>query len=138
MSSFETLFELIGDLARKRYQEAEKNFAPIGLNHSEARLLSLLQKSGGRSTQEILSSQLSIDRSNAGRALNKLEKNGYVTREESLKDRRTRLVLMTKLGMETVVEIQKIRKQIIEDLFSGLSEAEAHEAALILQKVQKK
>ena len=35
------LFDAIGVLARRRYQTAERHFARLGLNHSEARLLTL-------------------------------------------------------------------------------------------------
>ena len=41
MNSFQTLFDMIGELARRRYQMAEGCFSALGLNHTEARLLAL-------------------------------------------------------------------------------------------------
>ncbi|MEJ7787147.1 MAG: MarR family transcriptional regulator [Solirubrobacteraceae bacterium] len=48
----------------------------MGLNHTEARLLRMLDEEGGAATQDALSRRLAVDRSNAGRAFKRLEQAG--------------------------------------------------------------
>ena len=125
MDSFLTLFDLIGVLARRRYQTAERHFAVLGLNHTEARLLMLLKEAGGESTQEGLSNQLYVDRSNAGRALKRLEQENYVTRCEDPADRRSKIVRLAASGRKMTREIARIRKTVALSLFGELSESQA-------------
>jgi len=134
VDSFHTLFEMIGALARRRYQTAEKAFAALGLNHTEARLLSLLKNEGGSATQETLSGLLLIDRSNAGRALKKLELQGYVTRHPDEKDKRTNIVEIADKGVSATIEISKLGKTIAEEFFGDLSASEAAQVVKLLRK----
>lgn len=134
MDNHLALFDLIGALARHRFQTAEREFAAIGLNHTEARLLSLLSEAGGESAQDTLSNQLFIDRSNAGRALKRLEQDGYIVREKDAADRRAFLVRMTGKGSEAVRDIGRVRAAIVAGFFGDLSAAEAGQAADLLRK----
>ena len=62
MDNYLKLFDLIGVFARRRYRAAEQNFSTLGLNHTEARLLTLLDQEAGTATQEVLSNMLFVDR----------------------------------------------------------------------------
>lgn len=135
VSNFSILFDLIGELARRRYQTAERYFSVLQLNHTEARLLTLLSRADGTSTQEALSNQLFIDRSNAGRALKNLEDEGYVERCPCDSDKRTKLVQITDKGRVAVAEIAKLKEQMATGFFGELSEAEAGEVIALLRKV---
>jgi DNA-binding MarR family transcriptional regulator len=123
--SFLTLFDLIGELARRRYQTAERHFSKLGLNHTEARLLTLLGHEDGRAAQDALSNGLSVDRSNAGRALQRLEQDGYILRRKAGADRRAKLVEITPKGRTVVVQISRRRKKIAQSVFGDLKEEEA-------------
>ncbi len=138
MTSFDksarhSLFEIIGVLSRRRYQVAERCFAVLGLNHTEARLLTLLQGRGGSATQEALSNMVHIDRSNAGRALKRLEQDGYVRRRPDESNKRTNVVGMTAKGKATVSEIDSIRLTIANTFFGELTEGQAGEVVRLLQ-----
>ena len=128
------LFELIGVLARRRFQAAERAFAPIGLNHTEARLLTILDLESGEATQDALSNSLTIDRSNAGRALKRLEQRGYIARRRDDTDSRTNLVHLTDAGADAVEEVSKLRREVASDFFSDLTEADAGAITDLLEK----
>ncbi len=132
MDGFQTLFDLIGVLARRRYQAAERHFSALGLNHTEARLLTLLREADGAASQEALSSQLFVDRSNAGRALKRLEQDGYVIRCKDDADKRAYVVEMTAKGREASTEISKLRKTIAQSFFGDLREEDAGKIAELL------
>jgi DNA-binding MarR family transcriptional regulator len=134
VNGFLTLFDLIGVLARRRYQTAEQYFAALGLNHTEARLLTLLGQEGGVAGQDALSNQLFVDRTNAGRALKKLEEGGYVLRHKGDGDKRTNLVEITAKGRGAVAEISKLRKKMAQSFFGDLREDEAGTVVELLRK----
>ena len=134
MSAFVELFDLIGELARRRHQTAERCFSALGLNHTEARLLALLERGGGEAAQDALSNQLSVDRTNAGRALLGLERRGYLLRRRHGADKRANLVQITPKGRKTAGEISRLRKQIAVSFFGDLKAGEAGEAATLLRK----
>jgi DNA-binding MarR family transcriptional regulator len=134
MDNFLTLFDMIGVLARRRYQAAERHFSTLGLNHTEARLLTLLHQQNGTATQEALSDLIFVDRSNAGRALKSLERDGYVKRRKDNVDKRTNLVQLTATGRKAVTEIAKLKKTMAQSFFGDLKESEAGEVIHLLEK----
>jgi DNA-binding MarR family transcriptional regulator len=125
INGFLALFDCIGELARRRYQMAERYFAPLGLNHTEARLLTLLGRQDGVASQDALTQQLSVDRSNAVRSLQRLERDGYVRRRKDNADKRANLVQITSKGRTAVVEVDKLRQKMARNFFAGLQEDEA-------------
>lgn len=134
MDSYQKLFDLIGVLARRRYKAAEQSFSGMGLNHTEARLLTLLQQKKGTTTQDALSNMLFVDRSNAGRGLKRLEQRGYIKRDENEGNKKTKLVQITAKGSEAVVEISKLRKKMAQSFFGDLKKDEAGAVVKLLQK----
>ena len=134
MSNFLALFDLLGELGRRRYRTGERYFSALGLNHTEARLLSLLRKAGGEAGQEALSNTLYVDRTNAGRALQRLEQEGHILRSKDDTDKRANFVRMTAKGRKAAVEVAKLREQIAESFFGDLEEHEAGEIVSLLRK----
>ncbi len=134
MDNFQKLFDLIGVLARRRYKAAEQNFSALGLNHTEARLLTLLQQENGVTTQEALSNKLFVDRSNAGRGLKSLEQGGYIARSENEDNKKTKLVEITAKGRKAVAEISKLRKKMAQSFFGDLKEDEIGGIVELLQR----
>ena len=134
MNNFTTLFDLIVVLARRRFQTAERYFSTLGLNHTEARLLTLLHNQNGPATQDALSNLLFVDRSNAGRAFKSLEHEGYIERFQNDTDKRTNLVQITARGRETVTEILKLKEKMVQNFFGDLNEEEAGQIITLLRK----
>jgi DNA-binding MarR family transcriptional regulator len=134
MNSYQQLFDLIGVLARKRHQAGERRFGAIGLGHSEARLLTLLNEAGGVCGQEALSAKIHLDRSNAGRALKRLEAEGYVSRTVDPSDKRANTVAMTDKGRDAVAAIRSIRNEIAQEFFGAMTEEEAAQVVCALEK----
>ncbi len=135
MNNFQKLFDLIGALARQRFQVAEQKFSGLGLNHTEARLLTLLQKENGVATQETLSNMLFVDRSNAGRGLKRLEHRGLISRRENDEAKRTKMVELTPDGRKTVLELSEMRDVMVQNFFGDLSEEEVGTVIGLLKRV---
>lgn len=135
MDNLLALFDLIGVLARRRYQTADRYFSTLGLNHTEARLLRLLVQEGGEASQDALSAMLFVDRSNAGRGLKGLEQRGYIVRLKEGADKRTNLVRITDTGHEAVAELARLTEAIVQSFFGDLTDEEAGTILNLLGKV---
>ena len=61
MKNFERLFDAIGAMARRRHTRADSALIALALNHTEARLLTLLQQEGGGASQDVLSSRKAMN-----------------------------------------------------------------------------
>jgi DNA-binding MarR family transcriptional regulator len=129
------LFELIGALARRRYQTAERSYAPLGLNHTEARLLKMLDDEAGATTQDALSRRLFVDRSNAGRAFKRLEQAGYVGRRKDDADSRSNLVDITPKGRKAAADVNRLSDEMARSFFGDLTDADAATVVALLRKV---
>ena len=116
---------MIGDLSRRRFQIGERGFAKLGLNHTEARILSLLLEVSEAPTQDALSNRLTVDRSNAGRAMKALEQRGLIAREKGTADGRTYTVQLTGDGAQIAAHIDQMRTEMAKTLFPSLTDAEA-------------
>jgi DNA-binding MarR family transcriptional regulator len=128
------LFELIGAFARRRYQAADRSYASMGLNHTEARLLKMLDNEGGVATQDALSRRIFVDRSNAGRAFKRLEQAGYIGRRKDDLDNRTNFVDITPKGREAAAEVNRLSNEMARTFFGDLTEADAATIATLLRK----
>lgn len=132
-SSYSELFDLIGELAHKRFRMAERALIVLGLNHSEARLISVLAQQGSM-TQDALSATLTIDRSNAGRSLKKMESRGYIIRTKDELDKRTNVVAITDAGRKVAVEVDAVRDSLVSALFQDLAEEDAEVIVDLLRR----
>lgn len=135
MDNFLKLFDLIGVLARRRYLTAERYYSAFGLNHTEARLLRLLSQEGGEAAQDALSNMLYVDRSNAGRALKRLEQEGYIAKRKDDTDKRAYFIQMTEKGHKAVAAMSELTNEIVQSFFGDLTEAEAGTVVDLLKKV---
>ena len=134
MNNSQVLFEIIGQIARRRYLAAEQCFSALNLNHTEARLLSLLRQAGGAATQDALAGQLIIDRSNTGRSLKHLEQLGCILRRIQPGDKRANQVRLTRKGSKTAIAIDRFRRKMAQDFFGNLTDAEAGAVVNLLGK----
>lgn len=137
MDHYLALFDMVGVLARRRYQTAEKRLPALGLNHTEARLLTLLHQEGGAVAQDALSNMIFIDRSNVGRALKALEQGRYVIRRKDETDRRTNIVQISAKGRKAVSRIEKLRVEMARNFFGDLKKEDAGLIVDLLQKAMK-
>ena len=134
MKNFERLFDAIGAMARRRHTRADSALIALGLNHTEARLLTLLQQEGGSASQDVLSSRIFVDRTHAGRALKHLQQEGFVARRTSEADRRANVVQLTPKGRKAAGLLVRQRKTMAHGFFGDLTAEEAGVAADLIEK----
>lgn len=108
---------------------------PLGLNLSQASLLSYVEQFGPQS-QTYLAERLSLGRAATGTVIDVLERRGLVERCPNPADRRVWLVAMTEAGKEMVDRIATIDAKFRTELRHGISRSERQQLAAIILRLQ--
>lgn len=123
---FKDLMELFirADALLHRYQGTYfRNFGPFASPHKgQGRVLSLL-KLQPEITQKELGYLLDMRNQSLGELLGKLERNGYITRTPSEKDRRVMNIKLTEEGAKAAAQLDG-KQEDVNQIFSCLSEEE--------------
>jgi MarR family transcriptional regulator for hemolysin len=108
----------------------------IGLNMTEAALLSFLAEHGSLSQRE-LADRLQITPASTGAVVDALEKRGLVERRADPRDRRIRRIVLREGASVHVVEFRRVDAELREELRHGLSRHERRELARLLGVLQR-
>ena len=102
--------------------------------HGQNRILAVLVMQDGTS-QKDLAYLLGIRPQSLTQALDSLESEGFVERQQDEDDKRTRRVYLTDAGRSRAAKVAEDRKQYADDAFSMLTEQEKDQLAAILAKI---
>ena len=83
-------------------------------------VLSELDHAGQQLTMSHLSEKLMVSNGNVTGVVDRLERNGYVTRQASPTDRRVQHILLTDAGRNKFQEMATIHEQWVKELFNDL------------------
>ena len=111
---------LVAHTARQWRRAVDRHLQPFGL--TEATWLPLLRiaRAPQPMYQKDLAASLSLDRSSVVRLLDALQLAGLIERREG-KDRRTKAIVLTGLGQETVQRVEVFAREVRETALAGLS-----------------
>ena len=111
---------LVAHTARQWRRAVDRHLQPFGL--TEATWLPLLRiaRAPHPMYQKDLAASLSLDRSSVVRLLDALELAGLIERHGG-KDRRTKAIVLTALGQETVQRVDVVAREVREAALAGLS-----------------
>jgi len=87
---------------------------------AEWRVIVHLAVMGSKSASEVSTAAL-VDRAEVSRAVRSLEENGYLTRVENPRNRKSSLLVLTPAGMAIYERMQKQRRHFYEQLMVDLS-----------------
>ncbi len=117
-------------------QQHNSNFKEkeILASRAQAHLLGLLLVEDGL-TQKDLSAKLQIRPASLGELVNKLQQNGYVEKRINEKDKRVSNVYITEEGRRATEGAMQARKELVENIFSGLLEEEINQLSTLMDKL---
>ena len=127
MDNTDKLLHLLGKL----HHQSRHHFDDKGTQHN---ILRMLQKEGSM-TQRDVTERLGIQPGSASEILKKLENAGLIRRSPSENDRRTTDVHLTEDGATLAQQKAKERKDRKNELLAALSEEEAHQLLVLLEKL---
>ena len=114
---------LVNDVARLLRTVYDRRVKRLGLTRSQWWVLNHLFRTPG-ATQSELAAILEVERPTLGRLLDRLERKGWIRREDDARDRRAWRVYLTPAAEPAMRELRKHAAELRRDALSGLSAAE--------------
>lgn len=113
----------IGRLSRAAHVYFKQRFGELGLGHAQGITLHHICRHDGID-QLVLLDKVRLDKSSLTSQLNKLEANGYITREPDPADRRAKRIVITDKTRAIEKDLHNIFTSWSEVLTQGLNERE--------------
>jgi len=120
--------------ARSVRRSFNTRLSTIGLNMTEAALLSFVDE-GGSLTQRELADRLHISRASAGTVIGQLEGRGLVERRADPLDRRVWLIVLTPSAYPLLESFRAIDVALRQDLRAGFDRSERQQLADLLDRL---
>jgi DNA-binding MarR family transcriptional regulator len=117
--------------------EVEGRLAKAGLSLPKLLALRALSDAGESLPLSQLADRLSCVKSNITQLVDRLEADGFVTRQADPGDRRTRLAVLTAAGRKACSDGSRIQQAAEHELLKVLSRDETHQLAALLGKLKK-
>jgi DNA-binding MarR family transcriptional regulator len=122
------------NLVNRQQHNSSFKSKEILASRAQAHLLGLLLMEDGL-TQKELSARLQIRAASLGELVNKLNQNGYVEKRVNEKDKRISNVYITEEGRKATEGAMQARVELVESIFSGLSEEEIDQLSILMDKL---
>ena len=99
-------------------------------------VLSELERAGEKMTMSELSRELMVSNGNVTGVIDRLEKNGFVTRTRAEHDRRVQYIELTKKGRDDFDVMAKHHERWLDDMMSNLSTSDMARLQKLLLKAR--
>jgi DNA-binding MarR family transcriptional regulator len=117
--------------------EVEAKLGAVGLSLAKLLALKALADAGESLPLSQLAERLSCVKSNITQLVDRLDADGFVTRQADPHDRRTKLAVLTASGRKACAEGTRIQRAAERDLLTTLSSDEAAQLSALLGKLRK-
>jgi DNA-binding MarR family transcriptional regulator len=103
-------------------RESQRLFRPLGLTGAQFNVLNILSDQPQGMSQRALGDELVVDRSNVTGLLDRMEKAGWVRRQDHPGDRRVYLILLTPAGRELWEKAGAHYYEVVRQITAKLSD----------------
>ena len=112
-------------IMRRHHACVERQIGSLGIHHSQHRVLMHLARRGGEPpSQRELAERLGVSPAAVTTILQRLEKEGYISRAITDEDNRRHEIRITERGLAKVLEGREIFETTDRSMFEGFSEEE--------------
>ena len=108
ISDWETFGPLLHGTARAWRQKLDERLKPMGLSQAKWRTLLHLSLARDALTQAEIAGRLGVEEPTVVALLHRLEKEGWITRRNSTRDRRCKMVLLGRRAQRVITRINEI------------------------------
>ena len=137
--SFEERFSAALHTSARLWRLAlDKRLKHLGISQSGWMTIAMIAKSDEPLSQRALADFVGVEGPSMVSMLDRLERDGFVTRAASPTDRRVKLVQLTDAGKTIYAEVLKEASPFRADLLSGLDPQALASAALLLETLKKR
>lgn len=125
----------IGQIARRWRARLDQRIAPFGLTEARWLVLLSLARRGDGITQTVLAARLRIEGPTLVRTLDWLQRQGFVERRVTPRDRRAKTIHLTQKARPVVLRIEEEAATVRGEILAGIPEEELALCLTILQRV---
>lgn len=128
----------IGEVFRSWRTKANERLLPLGISQAKWLALLNLSRCPNGIIQKELAHRIGVEGPTLVRLLDRLEADGWVKRQNSKLDRRSKTVHLTKKAEPTLSEIQKVVASLRHEIFMGISGEDVEVCLRVMQKIKKR
>jgi|SRR5262245_49027457 len=138
MSDDETFGPLLHGTARAWRLKLDERLKPMGLSQAKWRTLLHLSLAGDALTQAEIAERLGIEEPSLVTLLHRLENERWITRKNSLHDRRCKMVLLGQRAQRVISQINATAKKLRHELLEDVSPADLRTCMRVLTQIYEK
>jgi DNA-binding MarR family transcriptional regulator len=121
-------------LAKRLRLEFEARLAPLGIHAGQDRLLQELWREDGITQRELIE-QLSVEPPTVTGILQRLERDGLLTRSPDEANRRVQRVHLTEAGRKLEAPVRQVWREVEAEFLAGLSKRERDQLRTLLTRL---
>jgi MarR family transcriptional regulator for hemolysin len=138
ISDWETLGPLLHGTARAWRQKLDGRLKPMGLSQAKWRTLLHLSLAQDALTQAEIAARLGVEEPSVVTLLHRLEREGWVTRRNSSRDRRCKMVLLGRRARNVISQINAEAEKLRHELLENISAADLRTCVRVLTQICEK
>ncbi len=136
MSDSETFGQLLHGTARVWRQKLDERLKPMGLSQAKWRTLMHLSLAEEALTQAEIAGRLGVEEPTVVTLLHRLEREGWITRTNSPRDRRCNMVLLGRRARRVIAQINATAEKLRHELLADVPASDLETSMKVLTRIR--
>ena len=128
--------QLLHGTARAWRQKLDERLKPMGLSQAKWRTLMHLSLAGDALTQAEIAARLGVEEPSVVTLLHRLEREDWITRSNSPRDRRCKMVLLGRRAQRVIAQINSTAETLRHELMAGIPISDLQTCMKVLARIQ--
>jgi MarR family transcriptional regulator for hemolysin len=138
ISDWETFGPLLHGTARAWRQKLDERLKPMGLSQAKWRTLLHLSIANDALTQAEIAARLGVEEPSVVTLLHRLEREEWITRRSSRRDRRCKMVHLGRRAQRVIAHINAAADKLRHELLADISKSELQTCMKVLARIREK
>jgi MarR family transcriptional regulator for hemolysin len=134
----ETFGQLLHGTARAWRQKLDQRLKPMGLTQAKWRTLMHLSLAGDALTQAEIAARLGVEEPTVVTLLHRLEREAWITRTNSPRDRRCKMVVLGRRAERVIVQINATARKLRYELLTDIGESDLQTCMRVLAGIRER
>jgi MarR family transcriptional regulator for hemolysin len=134
----ETFGQLLHGTARAWRQKLDERLKPMGLSQAKWRTLMHLSLAGDALTQTEIAARLGVEEPTVVTLLHRLEREEWITRSNSPRDRRCKMVLLGRRAQRVIAQINSSANTLRHELLTGIPKSDLQICMEVLARIRER
>jgi MarR family transcriptional regulator, transcriptional regulator for hemolysin len=137
-SEWETFGHLLHGTARAWRLKLDERLKPVGLSQAKWRTLLHLSLAGDALTQAEIAARLGVEEPTVVPLVHRLEKEGWITRQSSPRDRRCKMVLLGRRAQAVIARINATAAKLRHELLAGIPKSDLENCIRVMTRIRER